>query len=82
MFVNIKKLKPCKFIKYTTLQLVLTKLNELVTNEHVQTKERKPLLVEFKDLQLVKFELVNHRLTHGIIKKIHVLVHYYHDMPI
>jgi len=82
MLVNINKLKPCKFIKYTTLQPLLAKPNDLITNEHVQTKEPKPLHVEPKDLQLVKFELVNHHLTHGIIKGIDVHVHYYHDMLI
>jgi hypothetical protein len=82
MLININKLKPCKFIKYKTLQPILAKHSDLVTNEHVQTKEPKPLLIEPKDLQLIKFELVNHHLTHDIIKRIDVHVHYYHDMPI
>ncbi len=76
LLVNINKLKPCKFIKDKTLQLVLTKLNDLVTNEHVQPKELEPLPIESKDLQPIKFELINNYLTHG---RIDVPIHYYHD---
>ncbi len=36
--------------------------------------------LEPKDLQLVEFEPVNKHLTHGSIKGINVLVHYYHDV--
>ncbi len=82
MLVNINKLKPYKFIEYRTLQLVLIKPSDLVTDEPIQTKEHEPLPIEPKDLQHVKFELVNNHLTHGNIKGTDVHVHYYHDVPI
>jgi hypothetical protein len=75
-------LKPCRFIEDKTLQLVLVKLSVLATNEHVQTKEPKPLLVEPEDLQLVQFELVSNHLILGSIKGTNVPVHYYHDVPV
>ncbi len=51
MFVNINKLKAYMFIEDKSLQHVLAKFNDLLTNEFVQTKELKPLHVEPKDLQ-------------------------------
>jgi hypothetical protein len=39
MFVNINKLKPCRFIEDKTLQLVLVKPNDMVINEPIQTKK-------------------------------------------
>jgi hypothetical protein len=68
-------------IKYKTLQHVLAKLNDLVTNEHIQPKELEPLPIEPEDFQPIKFELVNNYLTHGNIIGTNVLVHYYHDVP-
>jgi len=65
-----------------TLQSVLAILSDLVTNEHVQTKEPKPLPIELEDLQHVEFELVNNHLTHGSIKGNDVHVHYYHDVHV
>ncbi len=59
MFVNINKLKPYMFTKDTTLQVVLVKPSDLITYEHVQTKEPEPLLlVEREEFQLVEFEPV------------------------
>jgi hypothetical protein len=43
MLVNINKLKPYKFIEDKTLQLLLVKLGDPVTNEPFQTKELIPL---------------------------------------
>jgi hypothetical protein len=53
MLININKLKPYKFIEDWTLQHVLVKPSDLVTNEHVQTKEPKPLPIKLEDLQHV-----------------------------
>jgi len=47
--VNINKLKPYRFIENRTLKLILAKPSDLVTNEHVQTKEPEPLHVEPED---------------------------------
>ncbi len=58
----------------------MVKLNDLVTDELVQTKELVPL--EPKDFQLVGFEPVNNHLTLGSIKVIDVLVHYYHNLHV
>jgi hypothetical protein len=69
MLVNINKLKPYKFIENWTLQPVLAKPNDLVTNELVQTKELKPLPIELEDLQHVEFEPVNNHLTPSSIKE-------------
>jgi hypothetical protein len=62
------------FIEEKNLQLVLVKPNDLVTDEHVQTIEPIPLLVEPKDSQLVRFELVNNHLIASNIKTTDVLV--------
>jgi len=61
-------------IENITLQLVLAKLSDLVTNEPIQTKEPKPLPIELEDLQPIKFEPVNNHLTHGSIKRTYVHV--------
>jgi hypothetical protein len=62
MLVNINKLKPYKFIEDWTLQPILAKPSDLVTNEHVQTMEPKPLPIELEDLQPIEFEL-HHKLA-------------------
>ncbi len=77
MLVNINKLKPYKFIEDRTLQPILAKPNDLVTDEPIQTKELEPLHVE-----PVEFELVNNALTHNSIKRTYVPIHYYHDVLI
>ncbi len=82
MLVNVSKLKPYKFIKDKTLQHVLVKFDDLVTNEPIQTKELVPLLVEPEDFQPVGFELVSNHLTLCNIKTINLLVHHYHNLPI
>ncbi len=79
MLVNINKLKSYRFIEDITLP-ILTKSSDLAIDEHVQTKELKPLLVKPKDLQHVEFEPVNNHLTPNSIKRIDVHVHYYHDV--
>jgi hypothetical protein len=56
------------FIEDITLQHVLAKPSDLVTNEPIQTNELEPLHVELEDLQLVEFEPVNNHLTNGNIK--------------
>ncbi len=61
---------------------MLIKPSDLFIDEPTQTKKPEPLLVEFEDLQLVEFELVNNHLTNGNIKGIYVHVHYYHDVLI
>jgi hypothetical protein len=80
VLVNINKLKPYKFIEDRTLQPILAKLSDLVTDEPVQTDELEPLLIELEDLQPIEFELVNNHFTHGSIEGTYVLVHY-HDVP-
>ncbi len=50
VLVNINKLKPYMFIEDKTLQLVLIKLNDLLIDEPIRTKEPKPLPVELEDL--------------------------------
>ncbi len=82
MLVNINKLKPYKFIEDKTLQHILVKLGDLVTNEPIQTKELIPLLGEHEDFQHVGFEPINNHLTIGNIKTTYVLVHHYHNLPI
>jgi hypothetical protein len=74
VLVNINKLKPYMFIEEKNLQPVLVKPGDLVTDELVQTIEPIPLLVEPKDSQLVRFELVNNHLIDGSIKTTNVLV--------
>jgi hypothetical protein len=71
-------LKLYRFIEDKTLQHVLVKPGDLVTNELVQTKKPIPLLVELKDFQPIEFELVSNHLTFGSIKGIYVHVHHYH----
>jgi hypothetical protein len=61
---------------------ILVKPSDLVTNEPIQTKELEPLHVELEYFQLVEFEPINNHLAHGNIKRIHVLVNYYNDVPI
>jgi hypothetical protein len=82
MLVNINKLKPYRFIEDKTLQPVLVKPGDLVTDELVQTKEHVPLLVELEDFQPVGFKLVSNHLTPGIIKITDVLGHHYDNLPI
>jgi hypothetical protein len=77
MLVNINKLKLYKIIENQTLQLVLVKLSDLVTDEFVQTKELNSLFVELEGFQVVEFELVCNYLTLGHIKSIDVIVHHY-----
>jgi hypothetical protein len=64
---NPNKLKPYKFIEDRTLQPVLTKPNDLVNDELVQTKELEPLPIGLDDFHLVEFEPVNNHMTHGNI---------------
>ncbi len=54
----------------------------MVIDELVQIKKPKPLPIKPKDFQHVEFESANNHLTHGSIKKIDVLVHYYHNMHV
>jgi len=58
VLVNINKLKPYMFIENKTLQHVLVKPSDLVSDKLVQTKELDSLLVELEGFQLVKFEPV------------------------
>jgi len=81
VLVNINKLKPFMFIEDKTLQPVLVKLGDLVTNKPIQAKELVPLLVELENFQLVEFELVSNHSTHGSIEITNVLVHHYHNFP-
>ncbi len=74
MLVNINKLKPYRFIEDKTLQVILVKPNDLVTNEHVQTRKPKPP-IEPKEFQPIEFELVCNYLTLGSIKGTYVHVH-------
>jgi hypothetical protein len=48
VLVIINKLKPFRFIENRTLQLVLVKPNDLVTDEPIQTKEADSLPFELK----------------------------------
>jgi hypothetical protein len=82
MLVNINKLKPYKFIENKTLQHVLIKPSDLVTDEPIQTKKPNSLLIEPKGFQLVKFELINNYLTLDNIKGTNVHVHHYHNVPV
>jgi hypothetical protein len=45
-----------KFIEDKTIQPVLTKLKDLVSDEPIQIEEFESLLVELEDLQLVEFD--------------------------
>jgi hypothetical protein len=82
ILVNINKLKPYMFIEDKTLQLVLAKPSDLVSDESIQTKEPALLLVESKYLQHVEFEPVNNPLTNGNIIGIDVPICYYHDVHV
>jgi hypothetical protein len=82
VLVNINELKPYKFIENKTLQPILIKLNDLITDEPIQIEELEALHVEHEDLQLIGFELINNYLIHGNIIRAVVHVHYYHDVPI
>jgi hypothetical protein len=73
MLVN-NKLKPYKSIEDKTLQAILVKPSDLVTNELVQTRELEPLPIEPKEFQHVKFELVCNYLTLSNIKRTYVHV--------
>jgi len=48
VLININKLKPFRFIEDRTLQLVLVKPSDLVTDEPIQTKEPYSLPFELK----------------------------------
>jgi hypothetical protein len=48
VLININKLKPFRFIEDRTLQLVLVKPSDLVTDEPIQTKEPDSLPFELK----------------------------------
>jgi hypothetical protein len=54
----------------------------LAINEHVQSKEPKPLAFELEDFELVEFESISNHLTLGNIKGTNVPIHYYHDVPV
>ncbi len=77
MLVNINKLKPYKFIKDRTLQPILVKPSDLVTNEPIQTRKLDSLLVKPESFQHVGFEPICNYLTLGHIKT-YVHVHHYH----
>ncbi len=81
ILVNIK-FKPYRFIEDKTLQPILAKLGDLITNELVQIQEPKALLVEPANFQPIEFESINNHLTHGNIKGTDVPIYYYHDVPI
>ncbi len=49
----------------------------MVINEPIQIDIPKPLLVENEDFEPINFELVNNNLTHGIITRVDVHVHYH-----
>jgi hypothetical protein len=66
------------FIENKTLQLVLVKPNDMVTDKPIQAKELVPLLIEPKDFQHVEFEPVNNHFTPISIKTIDVIIHHYH----
>jgi len=70
------------FIEDRYLQLVLTKLNDMVIDEPIQIKEHKPLLIENASSGFVEFELINNCLTCGSIIRTNVHVHYHNDVPI
>jgi hypothetical protein len=82
VLVNINKLKPYRFIEDITLQPIFVNPNDLVVDEHVQTKEPEPLRFENANFELVKFEPVNSYSTHGNITGTNVSIHYYDDVPI
>ncbi len=52
VLININKLKPYKFVEYITLQLVLVKPNDLLTDEPIQIKEANSLLLNLKVFKL------------------------------
>jgi hypothetical protein len=60
VLVNINKLKSYKFIEDKTLQPMLAKPNDLVTDKHVQIK---PLHVENENFEFVEFEPMNNNDT-------------------
>jgi hypothetical protein len=65
MLININKLKPYRFIKDKTLEVVLVKPTNLVMDEYIQTKKHEPLLVEPQEFQPVEFEPICNYLTLG-----------------
>jgi len=70
------------FIEDRTLQPILAKPNDLVTNEPIQTKKPKPLPIENENFEPIKFEPVNNYLTHGNIIGTCVHVHYHDDVHV
>jgi hypothetical protein len=56
VLVYINKLKLYRFIEHRTLQPLLVKPNDMVTNELVQTKRPKTLPIENENYELVEFE--------------------------
>jgi hypothetical protein len=75
-------LKPYIFIEDKTLQPILAKLGDFLTNELVQIEEPKALLVEPANFQPIEFESINNHSTHGNIKRTNVHVYYYHDVHV
>jgi hypothetical protein len=82
VLVKINKLNPFIFIEDKTLQHVLVKLGDLVTNKPIQTKKHVPLPVEIKDFQPIEFESVTNHSTLGSIKTTNVFVHHYHNLHV
>jgi hypothetical protein len=78
MLVNIKKLKPYKFIEDWILQVVLVKPSELVIDELVQTRKPNSLPIELQGFQPIKSESICNYLTPSCIKEIDVVVHHYY----
>jgi hypothetical protein len=70
------------FIEDRTLQPILAKPNDLVTNEPIQTKKLEPLPIENENFEPIKFEPINNYLTHGSIIRTNVHVHYHDDVHV
>jgi hypothetical protein len=75
-------LKPYGFIEDKTLQLVLIKLNDLVSNELVQTRKFDSIRVELEGFQPLEFERVCKKLTACNIKGTYVPIHHYHNVHV
>jgi hypothetical protein len=82
LLVNINKSKPYKFIEDKTLQPVLVKPSDLVTNKPIQAKEPIPPPVELEVFQPIKFEPFSNHSTPNNIKAIDVVVHHYHNQHV
>jgi hypothetical protein len=83
VLVNINKLKSYRFIKDRTLQPILVKPSDLVTDELVQTCiEPNSLPIKPEGFQHVEFELDSNYLTPDSIKVTNVHVHHYHNVPV